>query len=795
MGRLENLGDEGYIFSYLGAAVLDADGTVAAWSDQAAALLDLPADDVIGHPFRRLLIDAPGFPLLAHPPASGVAYLRHGSTGRVQVSMHLIGLHAESPRYLLLLTPAETAAEWGHAMSLLRAILRQDTLGLGIHGSDLRVVLTNVTPQGLQAPPVAPGHQLRDYLAESDAADIESVFLQVMRTGQPIVSHKQRTRAYHAPHRYWDFSVSAFRLEDAQDQPIGVAALVSDITEQERIRRHRELLHRAAVHIGPSMNANHISLALAKVVVNGLADLATVDLYQPVLLGDIPPTDPGGGKTGFARVAATATTGQWPAELLQVGGAYPTLPDSPRLRQLQQGHALILDRKQVEQALGDARLVKLMVPAEATSLAVSPLLARGSLLGSVTAWRTSGSDPFDQSELELLSEIASRAALGIENARRYTREHIAAVTLQERLLPPPHTDMLGAETAGAYRSADGGEGVSGDWFDVIDLPSLRVAFVIGDVTGHGLAAAATMGRLRTAVQTYADLELAPGELLAQVEHLVERLAAETAPEQRDTVGATCLYAVYDPTTCQCTLASAGHPPPILITPNGATRVLDLPLNPPLGVGWAPFQSISIEVEPGSVLAMYTDGLFQLDRRNRDLDLDRVQSELAASGGQALSLREWCNSLAPDATNITLPDDFAILLARTRAVGSQDVSSWQFPADLTSVAKARTLVVSQLTDWHLDHLVFTTELVVSELITNAIRYAGGPVSLRLIRGKTLICEVADHSNTQPRLVRAATTDEGGRGLYIVAQCTSRWGCRYGEKGKTIWTELPLNNEGA
>jgi anti-sigma regulatory factor (Ser/Thr protein kinase) len=291
------------------------------------------------------------------------------------------------------------------------------------------------------------------------------------------------------------------------------------------------------------------------------------------------------------------------------------------------------------------------------------------------------------------------------------------------------------------------------------------------------------------------LELAPGELLAQVEHLVERLAAETAPEQRDTVGATCLYAVYDPTTCQCTLASAGHPPPILITPNGATRVLDLPLNPPLGVGWAPFQSISIEVEPGSVLAMYTDGLFQLDRRNRDLDLDRVQSQLAASGRQARSLREWCDSLAPDATNITLPDDFAILLARTRAVGSQDVSSWQFPADLTSVANARTLVVRQLTDWHLDHLVFTTELVVSELITNAIRYAGGPVSLRLIRGKELICEVADHSNTQPRLVRAATTDEGGRGLYIVAQCTSRWGCRYGEKGKTIWTELPLNNEGA
>jgi anti-sigma regulatory factor (Ser/Thr protein kinase) len=259
------------------------------------------------------------------------------------------------------------------------------------------------------------------------------------------------------------------------------------------------------------------------------------------------------------------------------------------------------------------------------------------------------------------------------------------------------------------------------------------------------------------------------------------------------VGATCLCAVYDPTTCTCVLASAGHPSPLLIGPDGTTRILDLPHNPPLSAGGTPFQSATVDMAPGSVLAMYTDGLLRTPEFRSGWDWQRVQDELGAGMREHRPLRKWCDGLMPAPTEATLSDDVAILLARTRRVDPGDVSHWQFRADPASVADARTLTERQLADWHLEHLAFTAELVISELITNAIRYAEGPVSLRLIRGRALICEVGDDSNTQPRLIRAAETDEGGRGLYIVAQCTSRWGCRYGQKGKTIWTELPLSGE--
>jgi anti-sigma regulatory factor (Ser/Thr protein kinase) len=132
----------------------------------------------------------------------------------------------------------------------------------------------------------------------------------------------------------------------------------------------------------------------------------------------------------------------------------------------------------------------------------------------------------------------------------------------------------------------------------------------------------------------------------------------------------------------------------------------------------------------------------------------------------------------------------VLLARPRSVDPDAIASWEFPAGAGSAADARTRVTGQLADWGLADLAFSTELVVSELVTNAVRYAGDPIRVRLIRDEVLICEVSDPSNTQPRLARADSMDEGGRGLFIVAQCSSRWGARYASRGKTIWTEQPL-----
>ncbi|MCZ0997436.1 ATP-binding protein [Streptomyces mirabilis] len=134
---------------------------------------------------------------------------------------------------------------------------------------------------------------------------------------------------------------------------------------------------------------------------------------------------------------------------------------------------------------------------------------------------------------------------------------------------------------------------------------------------------------------------------------------------------------------------------------------------------------------------------------------------------------------------------ALLLARVRRLPVSDTADWRFPDDPAIVADARRCVARQLSAWELDDLVFTTELIVSELVTNAIRYAGGTVGLHLFHDDTtLVCEVTDGSNTQPRLLRARVGDEGGRGLFLVAQLAKRWGSRYHRSGKTIWAEQPI-----
>jgi anti-sigma regulatory factor (Ser/Thr protein kinase) len=335
--------------------------------------------------------------------------------------------------------------------------------------------------------------------------------------------------------------------------------------------------------------------------------------------------------------------------------------------------------------------------------------------------------------------------------------------------------------------------VGGDWFDVIPLSGMRVAMVVGDVVGHGVQASATMGRLRTAVRTLADIDLAPEELLTHLDDLVVRLSQEAGGEgSPGEVGATCLYAVYDPVSRRCTLARAGHPPPVLLRPGGEPHLVELPAGPPLGLGGLPFESAELELAEGSVLAFYTDGL--IESRERDVDTGhRLLNEALAVYSD--SLDETCDRVL----EALLPaggaaDDVALLLARTRGLPAAQVATWEIPADPALVAPIRKQVVDQLAGWELSEATFTTELVVSELVTNAIRYGSHPIRLRLIHDTTtLICEVSDTSPTAPHLRRAKTWDEGGRGLLLVAQLTQRWGSRQSTAGKTIWAEMGLTEE--
>jgi anti-sigma regulatory factor (Ser/Thr protein kinase) len=254
-------------------------------------------------------------------------------------------------------------------------------------------------------------------------------------------------------------------------------------------------------------------------------------------------------------------------------------------------------------------------------------------------------------------------------------------------------------------------------------------------------------------------------------------------------GTTCLYGVYDPVTGTLSVASAGHPSPVVaLTGQPATHVA-LPVGPPLGIGGLPFESSDIRLPEGSRIALYTDGLVQDRAHDADMGVESLTRVMDRAG---TSLAETCGSIIAARSDRSAEDDAALLLVRVHALDADSMVSQPVPRDPSAVAAARTRVGRQLEEWGLEDTTFTTELVVSELVTNAIRYGEEPISLRLLRDRdrTLICEVSDGGHTSPYLRRATTEDEGGRGLFLVAQFTDRWGTRFSREGKTIWTELRL-----
>ncbi|WP_031070917.1 ATP-binding SpoIIE family protein phosphatase [Streptomyces sp. NRRL S-118] len=782
-------------FSGVATVLLDGEGTVLRWSRAAAALLDRPAAEVCGRPLRDLLAPA-GDPYPASPGdgtgavLAGRAALRHRSGRAVEVVLQAQRLDG-SPDVLLLAAPLESGHE--RNASVARTLLTQDVLGICVCDTALTVARSSLDPA--RVPWVreqVTGRPLTDLLAPEDAENTAAILHRVLRTGVPAAGLERWVRAPGPPERRWALSLSAFRTEDAAGRPDGVVVVLTDITEHLWARRYLDLRHEAAVRIGDSLDVTRTAQDLVDVLVPALGDLAWVSLAEPVLSGDDPPKLAGAGDWHMYRVAV-ASTGPWPAGLPAAGTMGPPVPDAPLINKVQSGETVIVPDRADALAMVEEHpeLLSAYIPEGGHTAVAAPLFARGLVLGAVVVWRIERPGAFDQADAGLLTEIATRGALSVDNARRYTREHRAAVALQQRLLPRPTTDTPAAATAGVYRPASGGVSIGGDWFDVIPLPSLRVALVIGDVVGHGLHAAATMGRIRAAIRTLAELEMEPDEVLAHVDDLLQQLAQEAPRGQAETLGGSCLYAVYDPVGRRCSFASAGHPPPLMVTPDGSVATLAVSPGPPLGVGGMPFEVTEIELPPDSVLALYTDGLIRRGTEDIDTGIDRLTEALGGLVPSGRTLDEaghhLLTQLAGDAPS---RDDIALLLARTRVIAPERVACWEFPAEPGAVAGAREAVARRLTAWGLDHLVFTTELLVSELVTNAVRYAGGPIGVQLLYEGVLVCEVSDPSNTQPRLRRARSTDEGGRGLFLVAQFTTRWGCRYGQSGKTIWAEQSL-----
>ncbi|WP_199807723.1 SpoIIE family protein phosphatase/ATP-binding protein [Streptomyces sp. NRRL WC-3795] len=654
------------------------------------------------------------------------------------------------------------------------AVLHSVREGVLIVGPEGRLLLANDEAQRLlDLPEDAEGRQVRDLRLPADTAELLS-------SGRVATDEvhlvKDRLLAVNQ------------RPTDVRGGPAGSVATLRDSTElralsgrAESARERLDILYAAGVGIGTSLDVTRTAEELAELAVPRFADFVSVDLFDAVLAGGQP-----GSATPLSRVALSGVSEEAP--LYPVGRQLRFVASSP------QGRSLNTGRPVLEPRLGDApgwRAQDLERSAQVLeygvhSLITVPLRAGTLVLGVVSFWRSVKPEPFDEDELALAEELVARAAVSIDNARRYTREHSMAVTLQRSLLPRRMPEQNALDIA--YRYLPAQAGVGGDWFDVLPLSGARVALVVGDVVGHGLHAAATMGRLRTAVLNFTSLDLPPDELLGLLDELVGRIDQdEAADDSAPVTGATCLYAIYDPVSGVCVLARAGHPPPALIRPDGTVEFPEVPAGPPLGLGGLPFETTELRLTEGSRLVLYTDGLVETREHDIDVGLEHLRQALETAGD---SPEETCRA-ALDARLPDRPgDDIALLVARTRTLGPDRVAEWQVPNDPAAVGEIRSEVTRRLADWGLDELAFTTELILSELVTNAIRYGGETVQVRVVRDRSLICEVFDSSSTSPHLRYAAMTDEGGRGLFLVAQLAERWGTRYTPAGKVIWAEQPI-----
>ncbi|WP_328940591.1 SpoIIE family protein phosphatase [Streptomyces sp. NBC_00250] len=582
------------------------------------------------------------------------------------------------------------------------------------------------------------------------------------------------------------------RPTDPGGGPSGCVATLRDTTELQTVtgradvaQERLKLLFDAGLEIGTSLDVERTSQELADFAVPRFADFVTVDLADPVLRGE----EPSGG-AAMRRVAFRGIRDDTP--LYPPGKLIHFVPSTPQSLGYGSGETVLeadMTAFSGWQAQ-DPERARRLVEAGIHSMIAAPLRARGVILGVVTFWRSRKPEPFEHDDVTLAEQLGARAAVTIDNARRFTREHTLAVALQRSLLPRALPEQNALDVAHRYLPAHAGSGgVGGDWFDVIPLPGARVALVVGDVVGHGLHAAATMGRLRTAVHNFSSLDLAPDELLWRLDELVTRIDQDESGGGggAPVTGATCLYALYDPGTQLCTMARAGHLEPVIVRPDGSAAFAAVPGGPPLGLSGLPFETAEIQLPEGSGLVLYTDGL--VEDRTRDIDegLELLRRTLAHPGRTP---EQTCSAVLDAMLPEQPSDDIALVVARTRALGSARTATWDVASDPSAVGQVRAAVARTMAEWGLEEESFTTELILSELVTNAIRYAAEPVRVRLIRDRALICEVSDGSSTAPHLRRAATTDEGGRGLFLVAQFADRWGTRYTADGKVIWTEQPL-----
>jgi PAS domain S-box-containing protein len=805
----------GSMYDYIKVASfsIGPDGLVDQWSLRAEQLFGIPAARAVGMDPIEAFVD----PDLRERGQRKMAEILDGRewTGVVPFRMpdQADGARGEEGLAEVYVMPTRTAEGDKAAVCIVvdvrtlrrietdlaasQAIFGQSPFGFLLIDTDLRVRRANERFASIfgGTPDDHRGKGVHDYLMRGEAERVSATLRRVLESGESITDmHVTGFVPGSEERRHW--SVNLYRVHSGSGRPIGIAWLGTDITarraaarEAAAARRNLALLNEAGARIGNSLDLETTARELLDVVVPGFCDLATVDLYQGLLAGDEAPPGLADGSAELRRVAFASAVSDAPfsgsGEPVAVGAVHHfpfTSPCADALRTARPQH----------------------VPPEEGGLVQStlavPMVAHDTVVGLAQFARTKGSEPFGERDRDLAVELAARAAVCIDNARLYRREHERALILQRSLLPPGDPEASGLDIACRYLPGNAATEVGGDWFDVIELPGHRTALVVGDVMGRGLRAAVAMGELRTAVRTLALLDLEPAEVLSALDEIARGLgtpggvqqATRTARQPRDAdlsevYLATCVYAVYDSVTRRCTFANAGHLPPVLVEPGEAALMLDVPPGMPLGVGGEPFEEVEVELPEGALLALYTDGLVE----SRDHPLDEgLQAFVGALTDPARPLEDVCDHVLNTLDTHHGEDDIALLMARVQGLPAESVGDWTLPREPRSVGRAREYARGQLLSWDLEPLVDTAELLVSELVTNALRYGEGEIRLRLLLDRTLVCEVWDSGLVQPRRRRARDTDEGGRGLQLVGLLSAAWGSRRTPRGKTVWFELPL-----
>ncbi|MDX3098520.1 SpoIIE family protein phosphatase [Streptomyces sp. ME01-24h] len=658
------------------AVLLGPDGRIDMWSPQAERLFGYTAEEAVGRYAAALLVrpeqrdDA--LALFAQALASGRSWSgafpvrRKDGTTRLTEFGNVRLTDGRGRAYALgMATDRPVVQRLERGLTLSVQLVAQSPIGLGVLDTDLRYLSVNPALAAMHGVPEDDhiGRTFREVLPGARFRFAENALRQVLRTGTPIVDRYVvgRTPADLTADRAW--SVSYYRLEDHDGRALGVATAVVDVTdrhrsaqEADRARWRLAVIADSSARIGTSLEVEQTARELAEVAVPELADIAAVDVLDSALRDDGGEPDP--HRPRFRAISAKCTASVEAASAFGPPGRLVSYgPDHLAAHCLDTGRPGLMthaDERSLLRIARDPDGASLLARAGVHSAMAVPLIARGRILGVLGLARAHTPEPFDEDDQTLAGELASRAAVSMDNARLHEQLRSIAETLQRSLLPqlPPVHPRV--ELAARYCAAQASSEVGGDWYDVIPFDDGRVAFVIGDVMGSGVPAATTMGRLRTATSTLAGLGLEPAQVLGHLDRITYGL---------DPYIATCVYAVYDPARGVCHLANAGHLPPVVVRVGEPPELLDLPTGTPLGVvGGASFESTTVDLGPGDRLVLYTDGL--VETRDRAID-ERLDDLLRLLDVPEEPVEETCDRLLTALRHPEDRDDVALLIARPR----------------------------------------------------------------------------------------------------------------------------------